>query len=78
MIKPPGDFDHKVFRVRNRGVGRTVTSYPTPVPSGRVDAGSDSVRNRRQHVEHYRDHKMLHIVEFQFPFVAKEIRRLGL
>ena len=38
----------------------------------------DWCETRRRHVEHYREHKMLHIVESLFPFVAKEIRRLGL
>ena len=38
----------------------------------------DWCETRRQHVELYRQHKMLHIVENLFPFVAKEIRRLGL
>ena len=38
----------------------------------------DWCETRRQHVEHYREHKMLHILESLFPFVAKEIRRLGL
>ena len=38
----------------------------------------DWCETRRQHVEHYREHRMLHIVESLFPFVAKEIRRLGL
>ena len=33
---------------------------------------------RREHVEQYRRHRMLDIVEYLFPFVAKEIRRLGL
>ena len=38
----------------------------------------DWCETRRQHVEYYREHKMLHIVEILFPFVAKEIRRIGL
>ena len=38
----------------------------------------DWCETRRRHVEHYREHKMLHTVEILFPFVAKEIRRLGL
>ena len=38
----------------------------------------DWSETRRQHVEHYREHRRLRIVEYLFPFVAKEIRRLGL
>ena len=38
----------------------------------------DWCEKRRQHVEQYRAHRRLDIVEQLFPFVAKEIRRLGL
>ena len=38
----------------------------------------DWCETRNQHVEHYREHGRLDIVEYLFPFVAKEIRRLGL
>ena len=38
----------------------------------------DWCETRRQHVAHYREHRMLDIVEAVFPFVAKEIQRLGL
>ena len=38
----------------------------------------DWCETRHQHVEQYRQHGRLHFVEYLFPFVAKEIRRLGL
>ena len=38
----------------------------------------DWCETRRRHVEHYRRHRILQIVDDLFPFVAKEIRRLGL
>lgn len=38
----------------------------------------DWCETRRRHVEYYRRHRILQIVDDQFPFVAKEIRRLGL
>ena len=38
----------------------------------------DWCETRRRHVERYRQHGILHIVEDLFPFVAKEIRRIGL
>ena len=38
----------------------------------------DWCETRHQHVEQYRRHGRLHLVEYLFPFVAKEIRRLGL
>ena len=38
----------------------------------------DWCETRRRHVERYRRHRILHIVEDLFPFVAKEIRRIGL
>ena len=38
----------------------------------------DWCESRRRHVEEYRQHRILEIVEGQFPFVAKEIQRIGL
>ena len=38
----------------------------------------DWCETRRKHVDQFRRHRMLDIVEGQFPFVAKEIRRLDL
>ena len=38
----------------------------------------DWCERRRRHVEYYRQHRILEIVEELFPFVAKEIQRIGL
>ena len=38
----------------------------------------DWCETRRRHVAWYREHRMLDIVESLFPFVAKEIVRMGL
>ena len=38
----------------------------------------DWCNTRHRHVLYYCEHRKLHIVESLFPFVAKEIRRLGL
>ena len=38
----------------------------------------DWCKTRHRHVQHYRQHRKLHIVDNLFPFVAKEIRRLDL
>ena len=38
----------------------------------------DWCETRRRHVEHYRQHRILDIVEQLFPFVAKQIQRIGL
>ena len=38
----------------------------------------DWCETRCRHVEYYRQHRILEIVEELFPFVAKEIQRIGL